>query len=156
MPGQAIKLVLAVFALLACGCDGSSRPPDNNASQPSEPLLETSGATTEPEPEPSVTPSEPEPVEPVEPAPPVGGPHCDQREVGDAEAKCIDYSDHTGVGTPRCFADVPLGEGPCPMDGVIAKCKLPATGVTLVYYEGTKVDAAKQICATIDGTFVPS
>lgn len=152
MSGQAVKLVLSVFALLACACDGSSRPPDSE-SQPSESQLETSGAASEPEP--SVTPSEPEPVEPVEPAAPVGGPHCDQREVGDAQAKCIDYSDHTGVGTPRCFADVPLGEGPCPSDGVIAKCKLPATGVTLVYYEGTKIDAAKQICSTIDGTFAP-
>jgi hypothetical protein len=35
----------------------------------------------------------------------------------------------------------------------MATCKLPATGVTLVYYEGTKADAAKQICSTIDGAF---
>jgi hypothetical protein len=153
VPGQVIKLMLAVFALLACACDGSSRSPDSE-SQPSEPLLEASAATTEPEP--SVTPIEPEPVEPAQPPPPIGGPHCDQREVGDGEAKCIDYTEHSGVGTPRCFGDVPLGEGPCPSDGVIATCKLPATGVTLVYYEGTKVDAVKQVCSTIDGTFAPS
>jgi hypothetical protein len=151
VPGTVIKPgFVIVFALLACACDESSRPPDNE-SPPSESQLETSGATSEPEP--SVAPSEPEPAVPVEPAPPVGGPHCDQREVGDGEAKCIDYSDHKGVGTPRCFVDIPLGEGPCPSAGVIAKCMLPATGVTLVYYEGTKADAAKQICATIDGAF---
>lgn len=150
MPGHAPKLVLAVFALLACACDESSRPP-NIEPAPSESQPETSEATGEPES--GAAPSEPALVEPTPPPPPVGGPHCDQREVGDGEAKCIDYSDHTGVGTPRCFADIPLGQGPCPSEGVIATCKLPATGVTLVYYEGTSVDAAKQICATIDGTF---
>jgi hypothetical protein len=146
VPGHVIE-VLAVFTLLACACDESSRPP-NSEPTPSESQPETSGAPSEVEP--SVSPSEPVPVEP---APPVGGPHCDQRAGGEDPAKCIDYSDHTGVGTPRCFADVPLGEGPCPSAGVIAKCKLLATGVTLVYYEGTSVDAAKLICATIDGAF---
>lgn len=148
MPVHAFKPALVVLALLACACDESSRPPANEP-PPGESQPETGDATSEPAP--SVAPSEPAPVEPAEPPAPIGGPHCDQREVGDGEAKCIDYSDHTGVGTPRCFADVPLGEGPCPSAGVIAKCKLPATGVTLVYYEGTSVEAAKQICATIDG-----
>lgn len=147
MPGHAIKLLLAVFALLACACDESSRPPDSKQA-PIESQPETSGVAAEPE----TSGAASEPV-PVEPAAPIGGPHCDQREVAGAEPKCIDYSDHTGVGTPRCFADVPLGEGPCPSTGVIGKCKLSATGVTLIYYEGTSVDTAKQTCATIDGAF---
>jgi hypothetical protein len=150
VPVHAFRPALVVLALLACACDESSRPPDSE-SQPSDSQPETSGATSQPEA--SGSPSEAVPVAPVEPAMPIGGPHCDQREVAGSEAKCIDYSDYTGVGTPRCFADVPLGEGPCPSEGVIAECKLPATGVTLIYYEGTSVDAAKQICATIDGTF---
>lgn len=148
MPVHAFRPALVVLALLACACDESSRPP-NIEPAPSESPSETSEATSEPES--GVPPSEPALAEPTPPPPPVGGPHCDQREG--ADAKCIDYTEHTGVGTPRCFADVPLGQGPCPSVGVIATCKLPATGVTLVYYEGTSVDAATQICATIDGTF---
>jgi hypothetical protein len=148
VPGPCPKLVLAPFALLGLllggACDESSRPPAGE--QP--PAIEPQHETGTPEPEPA--PSEPAPVEPT---PPSGGPHCDQRQVADGEAKCIDYTEHTGPVAPRCFADDPLGEGPCPSEGVIGKCKLPATGVTLVYYAGTTADAAKQICATIDGVF---
>jgi hypothetical protein len=147
--GHASKLALALLVLLACACDESSHPP---ASEP-PPAIESQPETTTPEPEPSPQPSEPAPVEP---APPTGGPHCDQREVAGSEAKCIDYTEHTGPVAPRCFADVPLGEGACPSEGVIGKCKLPSTGVTLVYYQGTAADAAKQTCATIDGVFAAS
>ena len=38
---------------------------------------------------------------------------------------------------------------------MIAECSLPTTGVTLVYYTNKGLDAAKQTCATIDGTFEP-
>jgi hypothetical protein len=155
VPGRPLEFALALFAvlglLLGGACDESSRPP---ASEP-PPQIESQPETGTPEGvEPG--PSEPEPVEPVEPAPPSGGPHCDQRQATGGEAKCIDYTEHTGAVAPRCFADVPLGEGPCPSEGVVGKCKLPSTGVTLVYYEGTTADAAKQICKTIDGAFEES
>jgi hypothetical protein len=153
VPVHAFQPALVVLVLLACACDESNPPPASEPPPASVSQPETHPAPSEPEA--SGSAGETTPAEPIEPAAPVGGPHCDQREVGDGEHKCIDYSDHTGVGSPRCFADVPLGEGPCPSDGVIGKCKLPATGVTLVYYEPTSVDAAKQICATIDGRFDP-
>jgi hypothetical protein len=149
VPGQALKLVLAMLVLLSLfgggACDETSRPPASDQPQVIEPSPETSAPSPEPEP----VPSEPTPVEPT---PPSGGPHCDQRAAS-GEAKCIDYTEHTGRAAPRCFADVALAEGPCPSEGVIGKCKLPSTGVTLVYYEGTTVEAAKQTCATIDGVF---
>jgi hypothetical protein len=143
---------IAVLGLLLGGaCDESSRPP---ASEPSP--IESQPETGTPEPAESTSgPSSVEPVgpvEPVEPAPPSGGPHCDQRQASGGESKCIDYTEHIGPVAPRCFADVPLGEGPCPSEGVVGKCKLRSTGVTLVYYEGS-ADAAKQICKTIDGAF---
>jgi hypothetical protein len=151
VPGRPLEFALALFAvlglLLVGACDESSRPP---ASEPPPPI-ESPPETSTPEPvEPDQVPVEPEPVEP---APPSGGPHCDQRQAAGGEAKCIDYTEHTGAVAPRCFADVPLGEGPCPSEGVVGTCKLPSTGVTLVYYEGISADAAKQICKTIDGAF---
>jgi hypothetical protein len=151
VPVHAFRPALVVLALLACACDESNPPPPSEPPPSSVSQPETQATPSESES--SVAAGETGPAEPSEPAPPTGGPHCDQREVGDGEAKCIDYSDHTGVGTPRCFADVPLAEGACPSEGVIAECKLPATGVKLVYYKDTSVDAAKQVCATIDGAF---
>jgi hypothetical protein len=154
VPGHRLEFALALFAvlglLLGGGCDESSRPP---ASEPPPPIETGTPEPAEGDPVAEAVPSEPEPVEP---APPSGGPHCDQRRAGGGEAKCIDYTEHTGSIAPRCFADVPLGEGPCPSEGVVGKCKLPSTGVTLVYYQGTTADAAKQICKTIDGVFEES
>jgi hypothetical protein len=149
VPVHALQPALIVLALFACACDESNPPPPREPPPSSVSQPETAPQDSE-----SSVPADADAtVEPAPPTPPSGGPHCDQRELGDGEPKCIDYSDHVGVGTPRCFANVALGEGRCPSEGVIAECKLPTTGVTLVYYEGTSVDAAKQICATIDGAF---
>jgi hypothetical protein len=144
------KRAVAALALLLCACDEPSSPPIANSLPPSNALpdvteVSASTATTA-----STAESEPEPEPP--PAP-VGGPHCDQPADDDSDRVCIDYGEHSGSVAPRCFAGASLSEGSCPIEGVIGKCKLPATGVTLVYYEGRSVESAMQVCDTIDGIF---
>ena len=96
-------------------------------------------------------------AEPEPPPPPAGGPRCDQRELvvdGGASRKlCVDYSDHRGTTAPRCFEGVELEEGPCPEAGVVARCELAATGVTMLHYEGVELDAVRRDCEAIRGDF---
>jgi hypothetical protein len=144
------KPAVAAIALLLCACDEPSSPP---ISDPVPPITATSDPDEPPVPASTTeTPVEPEPTPPPEP---VGGPHCDQPATDKSARMCIDYSEHTGSVPPRCFAGVSLSDGPCPSEGVIGKCKLPSTGVTLVYYEGRTTEAAVKDCETIDGMFAP-
>jgi len=151
VPDLLSKHTVAALALLVCACDERSSPP---IADPVPPISASSDADEPPIPTSTTeTPVEPEPTPPPEP---VGGPHCDQGATDKSERVCIDYGEHTGPVPPRCFAGVSLTDGSCPTEAVIGKCKLPSTGVTLVYYEGRTVEAATRDCDTIDGVFAPS
>ena len=107
--------------------------------------------------EPKATPLADAVDEPVEPAPPVGGPSCDQRELaadGEPRRVCIDYSDHRGASSPRCFEGVELSEGPCPREDAVASCTLEATGVVMRYYAGVDAQKAKADCEAIRGDYL--
>jgi hypothetical protein len=148
VPPRLSKHIVGVLAVLLCACDEPSSPPIADPVQP----INTTTDVADPTPSATST-TEPEPEPPPTPA---GGPHCDQVAGDKTERVCIDYGEHTGPVAPRCFAGVSLAEGPCPSEGRIGECKLPATGVTLVYYEGQTVEAATQVCDTIDGVFEAS
>ncbi|KIG13768.1 hypothetical protein DB30_07614 [Enhygromyxa salina] len=149
-----LPLLCALVLLAGFACDEATSDPAATR-QPSAPAVADPPQAEQPEPTP-----EP-PVEVAEPTPPVvpeGGPRCDHREHatkpgGEPRRVCIDYTDHKGAIEPRCFEGVELSEEPCPREAVIASCKLPATGVAMVYYEGADMARAKRDCETIDGTF---
>ena len=139
-------------AIALAGCDEarSTPPPQPGAASEAgaagDPPNE-SGAELEagaPAPEDGAKPA---PVEaPPEPAKPPG-PSCDQA----SRSVCVDYGEGRGAAPPRCAEGVELAEFGCAREGVVARCTLPATGVTIFSYEGREADEIAAECDTIDG-----
>lgn len=141
---RASWLVLCVCALACDDARSTVTAPEAISSAEDEADPPDAAPDAEPQPQPE---AEPQPQPEPKPAPPPG-PSCDQRE---AKHVCIDYGEHRGGAEPRCVEGAELGEQGCSRDAVVARCRLPATGVVIYSYEGRTLEQATAECETVDG-----